>query len=267
MLPRIFIGSSAESLPAAKALKLHLAPVADVALWAEDVFHPTDYTLDALIRESDRSDLAVLLFTPDDLSAIRDAVKDSVRDNVIFEYGLFAGRLGRLRCYFVIPERAPDLRIPTDLAGITALTYSPAVFRADQATAFQGVGETLRKAISDQATGGGARRSLSGAWSQSWSVTGSVNYSEENRSSADVIHVGDHIRAQWTSSGEAFVLEGRVDSRIITGSWRNLLEGGGYTGAFQLSVSTNGKSMSGKWLGHRENMTSVESGDWKWERA
>ena len=44
------------------------------------------------------------------------------RDNVIFELGLFMGRLGRARAILMEP-RAAKLKLPSDLAGLTTIPY------------------------------------------------------------------------------------------------------------------------------------------------
>jgi hypothetical protein len=46
-----------------------------------------------------------------------------VRDNVVFELGLFVGGIGRDRTFIVVPDNTPDLRLPSDLAGVTVGTY------------------------------------------------------------------------------------------------------------------------------------------------
>src|SRR5205814_2018115 len=44
------------------------------------------------------------------------------RDNVLFELGLFMGRLGRART-FLVHQSGVNIKIPTDLSGVTAAVY------------------------------------------------------------------------------------------------------------------------------------------------
>lgn len=46
-----------------------------------------------------------------------------MRDNVIFELGLFVGHIGKDRCFILIPDNSDELRIPTDLIGMTSVEY------------------------------------------------------------------------------------------------------------------------------------------------
>lgn len=67
-------------------------------------------------------DFAVLLMTADDTTASRGRRKASPRDNVVFELGLFMGALGRDRT-FVVSPKGVDLKLPTDLLGVTNVMY------------------------------------------------------------------------------------------------------------------------------------------------
>ena len=44
------------------------------------------------------------------------------RDNVIFELGLFMGRLGVQRAILMEP-RGTDVKLPSDMAGVTTVSY------------------------------------------------------------------------------------------------------------------------------------------------
>ncbi|MNP56625.1 putative nucleotide-binding protein containing TIR-like domain protein [compost metagenome] len=68
------------------------------------------------------------------------------RDNVIFELGMFVGRLGRMRSILVEP-RGDEVRLPSDLKGLTTITYRPA---ADKEPAKLGpVCTSLREIFND----------------------------------------------------------------------------------------------------------------------
>lgn len=122
--PVVFIGSSAEGLPAARALQQNLDHDAEVILWSQGIFGLSSGTLETLVTKTQRFDFAVLVLTPDDLTFSRDQTTPSPRDNVVFELGLFIGALGRERTYIVC-DRTAGIRLPSDLAGVTPATYAP----------------------------------------------------------------------------------------------------------------------------------------------
>lgn len=122
--PTLFVGSSTEGLRIAKAIGVLLESVCEVSLWSQGVFGLTQGTLESLVTKLPDFDFAVLVLTADDLSISRGTAKAAARDNVLFELGLFMGSLGRDRTFIVYSrEDPPDL--PTDLAGVTAATFTP----------------------------------------------------------------------------------------------------------------------------------------------
>lgn len=122
---RIFIGSSKESLDIAHAIEETLSEKHEPTVWDEGIFGLTESTLTGLISHLDKSDAAVFVLSPDDMTRLRGNEFATVRDNVIFELGLFIGRLGPKRTFFVIPNGQKDMHLPSDLLGITPATYNP----------------------------------------------------------------------------------------------------------------------------------------------
>ncbi|MEJ6080306.1 nucleotide-binding protein [Vibrio sp. 1-Bac 57] len=122
--PRIFIGSSVESLPIADAIAENLEFDAEVTIWRSGTFNLSSNTLDDLIQKSKSVDFSVFIFSPDDLAIMRAKERYVVRDNVLFELGLFIGSIGKDRC-FIIKPRGIELHFPSDLLGITPTDYDP----------------------------------------------------------------------------------------------------------------------------------------------
>lgn len=122
--PRVFVGSSREGLEIAKTIQLLLDPSCEVRIWAQGVFRPGTTALDALVEQLESCDFAILVLTPDDLLETRGQWTLSPRDNVILELGMFLDRLGPQRT-FIVYDRSPPVRMPSDLVGITAVPYQP----------------------------------------------------------------------------------------------------------------------------------------------
>jgi diguanylate cyclase (GGDEF)-like protein len=123
MKPCVFIGSSTEGLEIAYAIQEELEYDCEITVWPQGIFTPSGVTLDDLIHSLHRFDFGIFVFSPDDNITSRGMKFSIVRDNVIFELGMFISRLGRERCFFIVPRKAQTLRIPTDLWGVTPLTY------------------------------------------------------------------------------------------------------------------------------------------------
>ncbi len=109
----------------AYALQENLRADAEVTVWPQGVFEPSSTGLRSLMQVLDTSDFGVFVFTPDDSVRLRKRTQSVVRDNVVFEFGLFMGKLGSDRTFVVVPSGVTDLRLPTDLTGITLGEYDP----------------------------------------------------------------------------------------------------------------------------------------------
>lgn len=120
---RIFIICSVEALPVARLIHngLQHDPF-DVIIWSEGVFKVTNYTLETLEGEVDQADFAIAIAHGDDIAEIREKEWPVPRDNVIFELGLFMGRLGRARAILMEP-RDDKVKLPSDFAGVTTIGY------------------------------------------------------------------------------------------------------------------------------------------------
>ncbi len=122
----VFIGSSSEAKNymddiAVMIEELNHKPL----LWSDSgkgIFCPGENTIDAIIAISQRVDAAVFVFNADDKlwnekSNVASADSLSVvRDNVLFEYGLFMGKLGKTKVCIICKGKP---KIASDLSGIT----------------------------------------------------------------------------------------------------------------------------------------------------
>ncbi len=121
--PVVFLGSSTEGLTIAVNIYKYLLKHPFVPrLWSNGVFECSSTTIEDLLRTAKESDFAIIILTADDITKSRGKSKPAPRDNVIFEIGLFMGALSRERTYIVAPRNL-DIKIPTDLLGVTCLFY------------------------------------------------------------------------------------------------------------------------------------------------
>jgi len=148
--PSLFIGSSTEGLDVAHALQENLDTDAYVTVWSQGIFDLSKSSLESLISSLDISDFGAFIFAPSDMSVIRGETKSTVRDNVIFELGLFIGRLGRKRNFILIPQGGESsLRLPTDLVGLTPASYDPSRPDGNLTAALGAASNKIRAAMSN----------------------------------------------------------------------------------------------------------------------
>lgn len=123
--PRAFIGSSSEGLPIAEVVKSILQDHLSIEIWNEGtVFGLGESTLEALEQAVLAYEFGIFIFTADDELNIRGERKTVARDNVVFEAGLFIGKLTRRRAFVICPSNK-TIALPADLAGITTALYDP----------------------------------------------------------------------------------------------------------------------------------------------
>lgn len=153
--PAVFIGSSAEGLEVAYALQEELEHECEPTVWPQGIFAPTRSTLSSLLHAARSVQYAAFIFKPDDITIMRSAESVTVRDNVIFELGLFLGALGDSRCFIIQPRNIAGFHLPTDLAGITPLTYEPDRTDKNTRAAIGPAANTIRKAVSNSTPSSG----------------------------------------------------------------------------------------------------------------
>lgn len=125
LLTRVFIGSSTEGLEIANKIQELLQHDVSSEVWNQGkIFGLGNSSLESLEQAVLTYDFGIFIFTPDDQLHSRGDIKPVARDNVIFELGLFMGKLTRRRAFVIHPSKK-SISLPTDLAGITLATYNP----------------------------------------------------------------------------------------------------------------------------------------------
>jgi predicted nucleotide-binding protein len=121
---KLFVGSSKEGRDLAYAVRQQLKDVAEVDIWSDGIFEVGESGLGSLISALKKYDFAVLVLTPDDETISRGRKESAPRDNVIFEAGMFIGKLGSSRTFLLYDSEGKP-KIPSDLAGITLAPFVP----------------------------------------------------------------------------------------------------------------------------------------------
>lgn len=146
MRPKVFVASSVEGLDVAYPMQVNLQHDADITIWSQGVFSLSVTPLDSITEALNSSDFGIFVFSPDDETVMRGTVNETVRDNVLFELGLFIGKLGKRRCFIVMPDNI-DFHIPTDLVGMTPAKYSGTRDKSEIAASLGPACHEIRKAM------------------------------------------------------------------------------------------------------------------------
>ncbi len=115
--PRVFVASSTKALPYATAVQAHLGETCNVTVWRDLPDFPAKFINEKIFDLSKKFHFGVFIFSDDDRINFNKKLLYVVRDNVLFELGLFIGQLGIGNCYIIRPG-IPDFHLPSDIDGI-----------------------------------------------------------------------------------------------------------------------------------------------------
>lgn len=130
-IKKVFIGSSSEALYIsniiADALRKTNSPSKsyriEPCVWDNASWKFNQANLTSLVEFPKLYDYAIFLFTPDDTVIVRDEPSKRVRDNVLFEFGLFVGQKDGTKKTFIIHPKGKNIVLASDIHGIYTPTY------------------------------------------------------------------------------------------------------------------------------------------------
>lgn len=116
----IFIGSSSEgqryAQVIASAIRKEHPSLRLRCWWHKEVFKQGEVFIETLEREVKSASSGIFVFSPDDLTEVREELRWMPRDNILLEYGMFVGLKGRPRVAIV---QVGEAKLPSDLSGVT----------------------------------------------------------------------------------------------------------------------------------------------------
>jgi hypothetical protein len=140
--PSIFIGSSSEAIPVAQLVHDECSRFGDCKVWT-NLFEIGNSAYEDLVNMLGLYDYGILVATADDKVRSRRKTASAARDNVLFEFGLFAGSLGRNRSFLLAES---GINIPSDLKGIT-LPFFPSIKHPREGATVRAEARKLKAAI------------------------------------------------------------------------------------------------------------------------
>jgi hypothetical protein len=244
--PKVFIASSGASLPVAKLIAegLEEGGCAEAVVWDEGVFNLNFGILEKLLEKRDEFDFAVMVWGADDVTQSKGVTAASARDNVIFECGFFMAALGRERV-FVVRDSTADVKIPSDLAGLTLATFDGR--RAAGENAEGAVREACRL-IGQEITKKWPHVHLVGKWKSKYLMP----YEEASPVNVEDLEIclsrdGLALHTVYTPhTDDYYTAFGRmITPREMAGHWHSVEGLSNMQGAFMLIVGPSPKYMYG----------------------
>jgi len=119
----IFIGSSSAGLEVAKVIQQLLkADGYATVIWNQGMFGLGKSILEELVAILHRCAFGIFVFRADDELTSKGTNYPATRDNVLFELGLFIGRLGRSKV-FIVYDISTESKIMADLGGVIFASF------------------------------------------------------------------------------------------------------------------------------------------------
>lgn len=242
MKPELFIGSSVEGLKIAEAIQTKLNHQFNIDLWTDGIFNIGNTTIDDLIEKLSKSDFGIFVFSDDDITKIRKTEYSTVRDNVLYELGLYTGKLGRYNTFIIKPSDSNNLHLPSDLSGIYIGAYD-----SDRLDNPESAVSTFSSQIKRQVFNN-SKYVLNGKWNFSWEVKDSNDYNQTIIEELDVFHYENTIKFIHVIGSEKYVFRAEFKNPYLTGTWKDF-KGVGYEGTFQMKLNGQGNKFEGMWMG------------------
>lgn len=239
--PTVFIGSSSEGLEIARAIGEEIKSYDEATIWNEDVFDYGRGYLEELLCEIEHHDFAILVMSPDDHTQSRGQSAAAPRDNVIFECGLFMGRLGRDRTFAVCDKDAAT-KLPSDFAGVSLVTYDGARLGDNLKAAVRGLCGVIGRAIRNP-----RHRELAGEWESRYRFA----YDEREEMLKEKVLIGPSrgkvcIESKENPKNDHYTAFGKlVMGKHLTGEWESVRPTASSGGPFMLTLHPLGNLMYG----------------------
>lgn len=253
--PTMFIGSSRESLRAAQALAEELDEHAETTVWNEGIFDLSRSTLESLLKKLDDFDFAALVLAPDDMTESRGNLRQSPRDNVLFECGLFMGKLGRDRT-FIVYDESIELKIPSDFCGVTLASYDGQRIEENPHASVRRACRLISDAIKRIEFS-----HLVGEWKSRYRQSFAFDHPlveeeieiRQSRGKICFISKKNPVQDNYVAYAEL------AGDRYLIGEWRSTRSSANAAGAFLLTLHPTGNIMYGYFSGPDENYKVVYS--------
>lgn len=243
--PKVFIGSSQANLRVAELITNGLRDkgCADVQPWYEGVFDLNEGYLETLTTKVREFDFAVLVFAPDDLTQSEGTAARSPRDNVLFEAGLFMGALGRRRV-FIVCDKSTKIKIPTDFAGVSLLTYDGSSLQGQRGMG--AVAEACLK-INDKIIEEPPPPELDliGQWRSLYTITFDAGRPVFEDVVVTVCPEGIRILSQKNTALDYYTADARFKDNQLSGVWWHRRGSGNASGMLLLTVNRTSNRMYG----------------------